>query len=138
MHCLTGVGGGKRTKLRTNLCGEGRMTKHHHGEHVPAARLLWMGWRAAKRSTRPASCTTHPLRALVLRPSGFPIPIPTSPPPLSSRPLLCPFATLTHPRPWFRFRTAAPRIYEMGDDSYTIAGGDKFDGVPEIAKPGTS
>ena len=39
------------------------------------------------------------------------------------------------PEPARRARTAAPRIYEVGDDGYTIAGDDEFDDVPMIAKP---
>jgi len=34
-----------------------------------------------------------------------------------------------------RVRTAAPRIYEVDDDGYTIAGDDEYDEVPVIAKP---
>jgi hypothetical protein len=34
-----------------------------------------------------------------------------------------------------RVRTAAPRIYEVDDDGYTIAGDDEYDDVPVITKP---
>ena len=34
-----------------------------------------------------------------------------------------------------RGRTASPRIYEVGDGEYAIAGDDEFDDVPVIAKP---
>ena len=34
-----------------------------------------------------------------------------------------------------RARAAAPRIYEVDDDGYTIAGDDEYDEVPVIARP---
>ena len=39
------------------------------------------------------------------------------------------------PEPTRRTRTAVPRIHEVGDDGYTIAGDDEYEDVPVIVKP---